>query len=96
MHLPDATAFNLVAYGTSDYGEIRRAGRIVHGFGQIVRIESVAKGVGIGFSWDIHEIDDGGGLLIAEIIGEQIAVRQAGYVKISADDIAAPPCRARC
>lgn len=87
MHLPDASACSLATYGASDYGEIRRAGRIVHGFGQIVRIEPLAKGVGVGFSWDINEIDDDGGLLIAEIIEEQIAVRRAGYVKISAGDI---------
>lgn len=80
LHVPLPPTNTIVPYGDSDYGEIHYAGRNVHGFGQIVRIEPLAKGVGIGFSWDSKEIDEGGGRLIAEIIQEQVEKRQAGYV----------------
>lgn len=80
LHLPTLPANNPVPYGESDYGEIHYADRKVHGFGQIVRVETLAKGVGIGFSWDINEIDKTGTLLIAEIIQQQVEKRQAGYV----------------
>lgn len=87
LHLPGAPTSNLVAYGATDYGEIHYAGRNAHGFGQIVRIEPLAKGVGIGFSWDSREISEGAGVLISEIIQEQVKKRQAGYVTTLDTDI---------
>jgi hypothetical protein len=87
LHLSSTPTSSLVVYGDSDYGEIQYAGRSVHGFGQIVRIDSVAKGVGIGFSWDVEEIDKSDTLLISEIIQEQITLRQAGFVATTASDV---------
>ena len=87
LHLAVAPEKKIVPYGISDYGEIHYAGRNAHGFGQIVRIDNLPSGVGIGFSWDPAEINEGGSALIAEMIEEQVKKRQAGYVSTSPTDI---------
>lgn len=87
LQLPSAPANKLVAYGTGDYGEILYAGRKAHGFGQIVRVEQFAKGLGVAFSWDADEINKEGYALIAEVINEQVKMRQAGTVSAAAAKI---------
>ncbi len=83
LHLPTSPETQLAAYGTGDYAEIHYAGRDVHGFGQIVRLERLPKGLGIAFSWDVDEVDKAGCALIAEIIEAQRKMRQAGTISTS-------------
>lgn len=80
LHLPATPKNRLKAYCAGDYGELVYAGRKAHGFGQIQRIETYAQGTGVAFAWGADEMDKSGGTLIAEIIDEQIKMRQAGCV----------------
>jgi hypothetical protein len=84
LHLPSIPQHRLAAYGTGDYGEIHYAGRTAHGFGQIVRVETYTKGVGVAFSWGADEVSEGGCTLIADVIAEQVKMRQSGHVTTAA------------
>jgi hypothetical protein len=87
LHLSKPPLGSLVTQGTSDYGEIHYAGRSASGFGNLVRVETLAKGVGVGFAWDKNEMNESSSQLIAEIIKEQENKRALGRVAISAADI---------
>lgn len=87
LHLPKAPVSGLTIQGGSDYGEICYAGRNANGFGNLVRVEKLAAGLGIGFSWDRGGMDSGSSLLIAEVIKEQENKRLLGRVITSGTDI---------
>ena len=79
LRLSHTPSSELVTSGVSDYGEVNYAGRTISGFGQIVRIQSVAEEVSIAFLWDSLELDESSGSLINEIIEGQVSTLQTGY-----------------
>ena len=87
LHLAKTSPSQLVIHGASDFGEIHYAGRNANGFGSLIRVERLAKGVGVGFAWDNDGMDADSMRLINELIGAQEARRAMGSVTISATDI---------
>lgn len=87
LHLPRLPLGNLKIHGADDYGEIHYAGRSASGFGNLVRIEKFASGVGIGFAWDRDGMDAGSSILIGELIKEQEQKRAMGRVSRFDDDV---------
>ena len=87
LHMSRMLPDNLKIHGADDYGEILYAGRNAFGFGNLVRIEKFAHGVGIAFSWDRDGMDESSSILIGEVIKEQEARRALGRVTTNADDV---------
>lgn len=87
LHLAKASPSHLAIHGVNDYGEINFAGRNANGFGSLVRVERLANGVGVGFSWDREGMDADSVHLIGELIEAQEAKRTQGRVTVSANDV---------